>query len=105
MDDTIAAGLFQAVWESLQNYHAPAWYQKAKFGIFVHWGMYSVPGASLLVRLPGTNASLWPQPIGAVRLLGHDAPLAWERTAQGLAATLPADKPSPFASALKIAPA
>ncbi|KAI8342200.1 alpha-L-fucosidase-domain-containing protein [Choanephora cucurbitarum] len=28
---------------SLQTHAAPAWYQAAKFGIFIHWGVYSVP--------------------------------------------------------------
>ena len=30
-------------WESLENYECPAWFQDAKFGIFIHWGVYSVP--------------------------------------------------------------
>ncbi|ORZ24074.1 glycoside hydrolase superfamily [Absidia repens] len=28
---------------SLQQHQAPTWYQQAKFGIFIHWGLYSVP--------------------------------------------------------------
>lgn len=36
-------GLFLPQWESLQNYQVPAWYEDAKFGIFIHWGLYSVP--------------------------------------------------------------
>ena len=30
-------------WESLKNYEAPEWYKDAKFGVFIHWGAYSVP--------------------------------------------------------------
>lgn len=30
-------------WESLQKYEVPEWYRDAKFGIFIHWGVYSVP--------------------------------------------------------------
>jgi alpha-L-fucosidase len=37
-------GPFQPDWKSLENYKIPAWYQDAKFGIFIHWGVYSVPG-------------------------------------------------------------
>ncbi len=37
------AGPFQPNWESLTNYTIPDWYQDAKFGIFIHWGVYSVP--------------------------------------------------------------
>jgi alpha-L-fucosidase len=38
-----AQGPFHADWNSLQNYKIPEWYQDAKFGIFIHWGVYSVP--------------------------------------------------------------
>ena len=37
------SGPFRADWVSLQNYRSPAWYDDAKFGIFIHWGVYSVP--------------------------------------------------------------
>ncbi len=36
-------GPYRADWESLQKYEIPEWYQDAKFGIFIHWGVYSVP--------------------------------------------------------------
>ncbi|WP_286133394.1 alpha-L-fucosidase [Colwellia sp. UCD-KL20] len=36
-------GPFKANWDSLTNYKIPDWYQDAKFGIFIHWGVYSVP--------------------------------------------------------------
>lgn len=35
---------FQPTWESLKNYKVPDWVQDAKFGVFIHWGVYSVPG-------------------------------------------------------------
>src|SRR6185369_5224701 len=34
---------YQATWESLENYKVPDWFRDAKFGIFIHWGVYSVP--------------------------------------------------------------
>ncbi len=37
-------GPFAPTWEALEKYQTPAWYQDAKFGIFLHWGLYSVPG-------------------------------------------------------------
>lgn len=43
IDRVIADGPFQDNWESLAGYETPAWYRKAKFGIFIHWGVYSVP--------------------------------------------------------------
>ena len=39
----IAAGPFDKTWESLLGYEIPEWYQDAKFGIFIHWGVYAVP--------------------------------------------------------------
>ena len=39
----IAGGPFRDEWSSLQSYTVPEWYQDAKFGIFIHWGVYSVP--------------------------------------------------------------
>lgn len=36
-------GPYRADWESLKSYEAPEWYKDAKFGIFIHWGAYSVP--------------------------------------------------------------
>jgi len=34
---------FDATWESLADYPVPRWYEDGKFGIFIHWGAYSVP--------------------------------------------------------------
>jgi len=33
----------QPNWESLNARPAPEWFGEAKFGIFIHWGVYSVP--------------------------------------------------------------
>ena len=35
--------LVQANWDSLATYRTPDWFRDAKFGIFLHWGVYSVP--------------------------------------------------------------
>jgi alpha-L-fucosidase len=35
-------GPYRPDWESLQKYEVPEWYKDAKFGIFIHWGVYSV---------------------------------------------------------------
>ncbi|MEM9586445.1 MAG: alpha-L-fucosidase [Planctomycetota bacterium] len=39
----IDRGPFDADWKSLERYEIPQWYKDAKFGIFIHWGAYSVP--------------------------------------------------------------
>jgi len=33
----------KANWQSLDSRPAPPWWRDAKFGIFIHWGVYSVP--------------------------------------------------------------
>ncbi|MBL7739682.1 MAG: alpha-L-fucosidase [Chitinophagaceae bacterium] len=33
-------------WESLDKRPTPMWFKDAKFGIFIHWGAYAVPGWS-----------------------------------------------------------
>lgn len=49
-------------WTSLSRHAVPDWYQNAKLGIFVHWGLYSVPA--------------WATPTGE---LGQIAPDVWFR--------------------------
>jgi alpha-L-fucosidase len=37
-------GVYTATAESLNAHPVPAWFEDAKFGIFTHWGLFSVPG-------------------------------------------------------------
>jgi len=41
---TAMAQPFQPEWSSLNTRPVPAWFRDAKFGIFIHWGVYAVPG-------------------------------------------------------------
>jgi alpha-L-fucosidase len=43
IDSVINEGPYRDNWESLCTYNPPKWYADAKFGIFIHWGPYSVP--------------------------------------------------------------
>jgi alpha-L-fucosidase len=43
IEQVVSRGPFQASWESLEKYTVPEWYLDAKFGIFIHWGVYAVP--------------------------------------------------------------
>lgn len=38
------AQTYQPNWNSLDQRPIPEWWQDGKFGIFIHWGVYSVPG-------------------------------------------------------------
>ena len=40
----VATGkVYEPNWESLDSRPTPEWFRDAKFGIFIHWGVYSVP--------------------------------------------------------------
>ena len=43
IEKVIKQGPYSDNWESLSSYTVPKWYMDAKFGIFIHWGIYSVP--------------------------------------------------------------
>ena len=43
IDSVIEAGTYKDNWDSLSNHPLPEWFRNAKFGIFIHWGVYSVP--------------------------------------------------------------
>ncbi len=34
---------YEPTWNSLKNYRTPQWLRDGKFGIYTHWGVYSVP--------------------------------------------------------------
>ena len=35
---------YQPTWESLVQHELPGWFSEGKFGLYAHWGIYSVPG-------------------------------------------------------------
>ncbi len=49
---SVNAQQYQPNWESLDKRPIPTWFEDAKFGIFIHWGVYSVPS----YRPVGTKA-------------------------------------------------
>jgi alpha-L-fucosidase len=50
----LGAQPYQPTWESVDRRPTPAWFTDAKFGIFIHWGVYSVPAYAPVV--PGKLA-------------------------------------------------
>jgi alpha-L-fucosidase len=50
----LAAQRYQPTWDSVDKRATPAWFTDAKFGIFIHWGLYSVPGYAPVI--PGRLA-------------------------------------------------
>ncbi len=45
---------YSATWESIDRRPSPSWYTDARFGIFIHWGVYSVPSYAA-VNAKGQN--------------------------------------------------
>ena len=45
-DLTVISGRYTPDWKSLDARPLPSWYDEAKLGIFVHWGVFSVPAFS-----------------------------------------------------------
>jgi len=43
IEETNQKGKYKDNWSSLSEHKSPTWYYNAKFGIFIHWGIYSVP--------------------------------------------------------------
>lgn len=43
VEEIIAAGPYKPEWDSLMQAPFPGWFRREKLGIFMHWGVYSVP--------------------------------------------------------------
>lgn len=43
IDEVNANGKYKPDWVSLCNHKVPDWYKRDKLGVFIHWGIYSVP--------------------------------------------------------------
>ena len=50
----LSAQTYQPTWESIDKRPTPDWFTEAKFGIFIHWGVYSVPAYAPVI--PGKLA-------------------------------------------------
>jgi len=50
---------FQPTWASLDARPCPTWYTDSKFGIFIHWGLYSVPSYAPLRSKGETMYAEW----------------------------------------------
>ncbi len=51
---SLSAQTYQPNWDSLDKRPTPSWFTEAKFGIFIHWGTYSVPAYAPVI--PGRLA-------------------------------------------------
>lgn len=49
----VQAQEYKAEWASLDQREVPQWWSDAKFGIFIHWGLYSVPAYAPVDEVQG----------------------------------------------------
>src|SRR3954469_1439975 len=50
---------YEANWNSLNQRKIPEWFNKDKFGIFIHWGTYSVPAYAPVIPNRGVSYAEW----------------------------------------------
>ncbi|WP_134089994.1 alpha-L-fucosidase [Olivibacter sp. XZL3] len=53
LTQSLQAQQYQPTWESIDQRAVPQWWQDAKFGIFIHWGPYSVPAYAPIKEVEG----------------------------------------------------
>src|SRR6266513_1786594 len=51
---TILAQRYEPTWDSIDQRPTPEWFTEARFGIFIHWGTYSLPAYAPVI--PGKLA-------------------------------------------------
>ena len=66
---------YEPTWESVRQHPLPDWYDDAKLGVFVHWGLYSVPGWA--PQVPDIQTMLVSD--GPARMLSHNPYAEWYR--------------------------
>jgi alpha-L-fucosidase len=54
---------YEPTWESLNRHAVPRWFRDAKLGIFIHWGVFSVPGWA---PPHDKNGHFYDEPIGSI---------------------------------------
>lgn len=59
MAQQLEAQHYKPNWTSLNKRGIPAWFNKAKFGIFIHWGVYAVPSYAPVIPNSGSSYAEW----------------------------------------------
>src|SRR6201990_3751658 len=50
---------YEPNWQSLNTRGIPSWFKEAKFGIFIHWGVYAVPSYAPVIENSGYSYAEW----------------------------------------------
>lgn len=59
MTHQLMAQDYEPNWKSLNKRGIPEWFHDAKFGIFIHWGVYAVPSYAPIIPNSGASYSEW----------------------------------------------
>ena len=70
-----ATTVYEGTWDSVRTHRVPDWYDDAKLGVFLHWGLYSVPGWA--PRVPDIQEMLVKS--GPKRMLRENPYAEWYR--------------------------
>ena len=71
--------IYRADWTSLRNHATPKWVREGKFGIYTHWGIYSVAACGVngswyghnIYRPPNKQAEFHEKTYGPVSKFGY----------------------------------
>jgi len=55
----VQAQPYTSNWNSLNTRKIPSWFHQDKFGIFIHWGVYSVPSYAPVIKNSGLSYAEW----------------------------------------------
>ncbi len=83
--NVMAQGSYEQTWESIDSRPIPQWYGDAKFGIFIHWGLYSVPAFGK----PGTYSEWYWEDLVNSKRRGHAETTAFHEKLYGQGFTYP----------------
>ena len=76
--------MYDPTWESVATHSLPQWYDDAKLGIFLHWGLYSVPGWA--PQVPDIQQLL--KEAGPTAMLRDNPAMPWDMAVLRIASTL-----------------
>lgn len=79
----IAVRHYEAAWPSLDSRPIPGWYDDAKLGIFVHWGIYSVPSWGPKRNTVHTSGEAYAEWYGSAMQIEHGPYWSFHRQQYG----------------------
>lgn len=102
IEEVIAGGPYTDTWESLSNYPVPEWYADVKFGIFIHWGVYSVPGFGSEWYPRSMYLKDTPEYAHHIKTYGNNVPVVFAQGGEALQIRLAQPVPTDFPICFKI---